>query len=82
MQIISNQHLTNRKKQIIKALFEQKIFEGGTKLIQFKIEPLSENTYSLTTFERYAKASREFNCTKEAQVIKWHNEGTQTITIK
>jgi len=74
-------YLTPTKLKILKLLFEQGLKEGGTKLIQFKLEHIQDKEYKATTFERYAKCTREFDLRPESKIARWHNEGTQTIFV-
>ena len=78
MKVLSG-HLTARKKQIINEMLRQNIFDGGTKLIQFKITQTAEKTFSIKCYEKYAIASRSFDCRPESNVVKWHYEGKVLI---
>ncbi|NBO56851.1 MAG: hypothetical protein EBU84_20160 [Actinobacteria bacterium] len=75
-------HLTPTNKKIIQKLVDSNLMQGGTKLIQFVLEKVGSNEYSYKKYERYAKASREFDTRPESKIVKWHYEGKGVVKVK
>jgi len=42
---------------------------NGTKLIQYDITHIEGNKYSVKIYERFAPASRSFDCRPEAKIV-------------
>ena len=75
-------YLTATNKKILQKLVDANLMQGGTKLIQFVLEKVGTNEYSYKKYERYAKASREFDARPESKIVKWHYEGKGVISFK
>ena len=78
----SGLYLTATNKKILQQLVDSNLMQGGTKRIQFVLEKLGANEYSYKLYERYAKASREFDARPESKIVKWHYEGKGIINVK
>jgi hypothetical protein len=78
----SGLYLTATNKKILQQLVDSNLMQGGTKRIQFVLEKLGSNEYSYKLYERYAKASREFDARPESKIVKWHYEGKGVISVK
>lgn len=76
-----HKHLTQGNKKSIIAMLNQNIIEGGTKLINYHIKKIGNNVYSVTIYEKYAKASREFDTRPESQIVKWYYQNTIDIEV-
>lgn len=73
-------HLTARNKATIEEMLKNNMLKGGTKLIQYEIIP--GDPYWVSIWEKYATASREFNLTPGANIVRWHYQGKVKFTIK
>ena len=78
----SGLYLTATNKKILQQLVDSNLMQGGTKRIQFVLEKLGSNEYSYKLYERYAKASREFDARPESKIVKWHYEGKGVVNFK
>ena len=75
-------YLTATNKKILQQLVDSNLMQGGTKRIQFVLEKLGANEYSYKLYERYKKASREFDARPESKIVKWHYEGKGIVNVK